>query len=79
MTGLFPDNMRAGLPTRKRYYATALTRSVMGPLAAPVCVGAGLLDAAAVTSYTDPATRMMVTAVESWLAGAATRGFAFSG
>ena len=79
VTGLFPTELRAGLPTWKRYYAAALAGSVAGPLAAPVCARVGLLDAEAVASCTDTATRLMVAAVESWLAQAVARGFPVSG
>ncbi|WP_091461650.1 asparagine synthase-related protein [Micromonospora inyonensis] len=50
VVGLFPGGLKDRLPVRKRYYATALSSAVAGPLAAPVCVEAGLLDAAAVAS-----------------------------
>ncbi len=79
VVGLFPAQMRAGLPTAKRYYAAALARAVAGPLAAPTAVEAGLLDAAAVASCTDTATRLTVAAVETWLAGAVARGYQVSG
>jgi asparagine synthase (glutamine-hydrolysing) len=79
VVGLFPAQMRAGLPTAKRYYAAALARAVTGPLAAPVAVQAGLLDAAEVAACTDTATRLTVTAVETWLAGAVVRGYQVSG
>lgn len=75
VTTLFPAELQVGLPVRKRYYADALARSVAGPLAAPVCAQVGLLDADAVASCTDTATRLTVAAVESWLAGAVARGF----
>lgn len=79
VVGLFPAELRAGLPTRKRYYATALARSVTGPLTAPVCAEHGLLNGEAVMACAEPATRMMAAAVESWLAGAVTRGYSLSG
>jgi len=71
---LFPSELRAVLPTRKRTYRAALTAAVAGRCVAPVAVKIGLLDADAVTSETDTATRMTIGAVEAWLAGAVEAG-----
>jgi hypothetical protein len=76
---LFPAEVRAGLPTTKRYYAAALARAVTGPLAAPTAVEVGLLDPAGVAACTDTASRLTVAAVETWLAGAVARGHLVSG
>lgn len=71
---LFPPALRPGLPDRKRTYRAALAASVARRSATPIAETIGLLDPDAVARETDPATRMTVAAVESWLSGAVTAG-----
>jgi asparagine synthase (glutamine-hydrolysing) len=72
--GLFPPGCRAGLPSRKRTYRAALAAAYTGACVAPVAVAIGLLDPDALAGEIDTATRMMVSSVEAWLAGAAEAG-----
>ncbi len=76
---LLPGSARRALPARKQYYTHALARAVAGPIDVPVAATAGLLDPDALTAETDTATRMTATAVEAWLAGAMSYGFAVPG
>lgn len=76
---LFPPHMRRLLPDRKRTYRRALRASVSGPCATPIAANVGLLDPDAITRETDTATRMMVLAVEAWLAGAQVAGISLTG
>jgi len=76
---LLPTQLRALAPTRKQYFTRALSCAVAEPIVAPLAAAAGLIDPDRLAATPDVAVRMMVSAVEQWLAGARAAGAAVPG
>ncbi len=76
VVALYPPHLRERLPTRKQYYTKALARAVAGTIPAPISSHCGLLDPRTIANCADTAVRLQVRAVEAWLTGALTAGYA---
>jgi hypothetical protein len=70
VAGLLPAHALPVLPRRKQYYSRTLAQQAGAGRNAPLCLGAGLLDPAALAAETDPAVLLVVAGLERWLAGA---------